>query len=142
MTVLGMAACAADTMAVNGEGNELGTSQQALSGGAIQDDTHYSINTYVDEHGVSHSRSSLKTTHKRGSCKNGSVEEVYEFEANYASQGLTAKGALTVQCSNWTVKVVTARNTYEGSIQLGEDGLPYSMYWQTSVGVTWLLNWN
>ncbi len=139
MAVFGMAACSLDATAVPQDETALGTSEQALTGGSIPDDTHYSSNMFAD--GL-HSRSSLKTYHQHGNCKLGGSEEVYKFEANYASQGLTAKGTLTVKCSDWTVKAVTSRNTYSGSIQLDESGIPYTMYWHTSVGVTWQLNWN
>ncbi len=121
--------------------SELGTTQQELSRISIWDGTHYSKSTYTDEEGVNHSRSSLKTRHLSGNCKDGSMEENYEFEANYASQGLRTKGTLFLNCVFRNVVAKTSRNTYHGRVEAtGEDTTLSEMHWETSTGVTWLIN--
>ncbi len=142
MAIVGMAACAVDATDIGTDENELGTTQQALSSQMINDGTHYSDNWYNDEEGVRHSRSSLETHHMSGSCTNKDDKEVYRFKANYSSQGLRAEGTFEAYCKSLEVKVLTKLNSkYDGSVRLNY-GSASSMHWNTSAGVTWLLNHN
>ncbi len=135
MAVFAMGACGGEATDYAAEGEEIGTVQQALSQGIIPDGTYKSNGT---------AGSTLKTIWKNGTCLNGDYQEIYRFKAEYPTQHLTGDravwGDLKVRCSDWTVEAKTSRNEYPGQLHMEPYAIrPISMYWKTSVGVTWLL---